>query len=176
MGKMVLLLWLAVPLPRGRYMSGRLLYDQGAKGFDQSFGLPMRQFIPTLIRLAQIARGHRVLDLATGTGLAAEEALNAVGASGYVTAVDIAPPMLELARQRLGGYPNVTITEADAEALTFPAASFDTVICCMALMIFRDRAKVLADTHRVLRPGGRLSVSLNTTMERSLTAKVRSVV
>ena len=55
----------------------------------------MRQFIPTFLRMARIAPGQKVLDVATGTGLAAEEAVIAVGASGHVTAVDGTFEMLD---------------------------------------------------------------------------------
>jgi hypothetical protein len=45
-------------------MSKQFSYDQGVSGFDQTFGLPMRQFVPTLLRLARLAPGQRVLDIA----------------------------------------------------------------------------------------------------------------
>jgi SAM-dependent methyltransferase len=116
-----------------------------------------------------------VLDVATGTGIAAEEALRVVGPLGHVTAVDIMPPMLELARKRVS-FDNVTVIPCDAEALPFPAGCFDTVLCCMALMIFNDRAKALSGFHRVLRKGGRLAVSLNTAPERTLAAGIRLLI
>jgi ubiquinone/menaquinone biosynthesis C-methylase UbiE len=155
-------------------MSGQA-YDKGVAGYDRSFGLPMRQFVPTLVKLGGVAPSQSVLDVATGTGIAAEEALRVVGPSGHVTAVDIMPPMLELARQRLA-FDNVTIALADAEALPFPTASFDTVLCSMALMIFNDRARALSGFHRVLRQGGRLAVSLNTAPERTLAAGIRLLI
>jgi ubiquinone/menaquinone biosynthesis C-methylase UbiE len=83
-------------------MSENFSYDKGVSGFDQTFGLPMRQFVPTLLRLARLAPGQRVLDIASGSGIAAEAALNAVGSSGHVVAADIEPPMLEEAKKRLG--------------------------------------------------------------------------
>jgi ubiquinone/menaquinone biosynthesis C-methylase UbiE len=52
-------------------MSG-YTYEVGVSGFDQTWGLAMRQFLPTLLRLARVAEGQRVLDVATGTGGAAE--------------------------------------------------------------------------------------------------------
>lgn len=155
-------------------MSGQS-YDKGAAGYDRSFGLPMRRFVPTLLKLGRVAPGQSVLDVATGTGIAAEEALQVVGPAGHVTAVDIMPPMLALARQKLT-VDNVTVSAADAEALPFPAESFDTVLCCMALMIFNDKARALAGFHRVLRKGGYLAVSLNTAPERTLAAGIRLLI
>jgi len=136
----------------------------------------MREFVPTLIRLARLTPGQRVLDMATGTGIAAEAALDAVGPSGHVTAADDTPPMLEQARKRLGGRPNVAFAVERAGSLTFPPSSFDTVLCSMALMIFPDRMGVLSEFHRVLRDSGRLTVSINTSPERSLTGRVRVAV
>jgi len=157
-------------------MSGRFSYSRGAGGFDRTFGLPMRQFIPSLLRMAQIAPGQHVLDIATGTGHAAEGALDAVGAAGHVLATDNAPAMLEQARQRLSGYQNAEVQRADAEALTFPEETFDTVLCSMALMIFKDRAGALAGMRRVLRQGGRVAVSVNTTPEKTLAGSVRLLI
>jgi ubiquinone/menaquinone biosynthesis C-methylase UbiE len=157
-------------------MSEAHSYGKGVSGFDQTFGLPMRQFVPTLIRMARISPGQKVLDIATGTGNAAEEAVRAVGPSGHVTAADDTPAMLEQARRRLDGLPNVSFAVERATALTLPDASFDAVLCSMALMIFPDRARALSGFHRVLRADGRLAVSINTRPERSLTGRVRMAV
>ena len=76
-------------------------------GFDQTFGLRMREFVPSLVRLACLAPGDQVLDIATGTGNAAEVAAAAAGPAGHVTAADDTPAMIEQARLRLGSLPNV---------------------------------------------------------------------
>jgi ubiquinone/menaquinone biosynthesis C-methylase UbiE len=149
-------------------------YDKGAAGFDQTFGQPMRQFIPTLLRLAHVAPGQRVLDVATGTGAAAELALDIVGPSGHVVAVDIAAPMLDEAQKHLRRHPNVEFHLQDAQALSFPAESFDTVLCSMALHLMSDRRSALAGFLRVLRPQGYAAASINTTVERGLTSHVRT--
>jgi ubiquinone/menaquinone biosynthesis C-methylase UbiE len=157
-------------------VSGTHPYAMGVSGFDQTFGMPMRQFIPTLLRLAQLAPSQRVLDIATGTGMAAEAALAVVGASGHVTAADDTDVMLQRARERLAGRPNGAFAAERAEALGFPDGGFDVVLCSMALMIFPDRMRALRQFHRVLRDGGRLAVSINTRPERSLTGRVRKAV
>jgi ubiquinone/menaquinone biosynthesis C-methylase UbiE len=157
-------------------MSQQFSYDQGVSGFDQTFGLPMRQFVPTLLRLARLAPGHRVLDIATGSGISAEAALEKIGPSGHVTAADIEPSMLDEARKRLSEYPNVSFAVEDGQALTFPDASFDAIVCCMALHLFPDRLRALSGFHRVLREGGRVAVSVNTAPERSLFGRVRLAV
>ena len=71
----------------------------------------------------------RVLDIATGTGIAAEAAAEVVGPSGQVVAADVSPAMVERARERLSGLPNVAFAVEDGQRLTFPDESFDAVLC-----------------------------------------------
>jgi ubiquinone/menaquinone biosynthesis C-methylase UbiE len=112
-----------------------------AGGYDRGFGHVSREFIPALLRVARLAPGQRVLDVATGTGIAAEASVAAVGPSGHVVATDLFPAMLEKARERLGHLPNVSFALADGQALTLPDESFDAVLCAMGLMLFPDPAR-----------------------------------
>jgi ubiquinone/menaquinone biosynthesis C-methylase UbiE len=77
--------------------------DEAAAGYDRAFARVTTRFVPFLLRAAHVAPGMRVLDIATGTGLAAKAALGVVGANGHVTAADLSPAMVEKARLRLGG-------------------------------------------------------------------------
>ena len=120
--------------------------------------------------------GHRVLDVATGTGLAAEAALAIVGSAGHVTATDISAQMAERARERLNGAPNTTVRVEDGQALDLPDDSFDAVICSLGLMFFPDPARGLAEFRRVLRPGGRAAASVNTVPERSYSTRIQSII
>jgi ubiquinone/menaquinone biosynthesis C-methylase UbiE len=148
-----------------------------ASGYEQAFALVTRHFSPFLIRDGRVGRpGQRVLDIGTGTGLAAEAALAAVGPSGHVTAADLSPDMIERARERLGGAPNVTIRVEDGQALTFPDNCFDSVICSSALMLFPDPGRGLAEFYRVLRPGGHAAVSVNTVPEGAYTFRVFAII
>jgi ubiquinone/menaquinone biosynthesis C-methylase UbiE len=118
----------------------------------------------------------RVLDIATGTGVAAGAAGQAVGPSGYVVAADVSPAMVERAQERLGGLPNVFFAVEDGQRLTFPDESFDAVLCKLGLMYFPAPEQGLAEFHRVLRPGGRAAVSVNTTPERSMISRVLVII
>ena len=60
-----------------------------AAGYDRSVGGMMRRVVPALLRVARLASGQRVLDIAAGTGLAAEAALSEVGSTGHVTAAEV---------------------------------------------------------------------------------------
>src|SRR5882724_6107208 len=63
--------------------------NEAAAGYDRAFAHVSAYFIPFLLRAAHVVPGMRVLDIATGTGLAAEAALAAVGSTGHVTAADL---------------------------------------------------------------------------------------
>ncbi len=150
--------------------------DTAAAGYDRAVGHITRQLIPPLLRAARLAPGMRVLDIATGTGIAAETAAEVVGPSGQVVAADVSPAMVERARERLGGLPNVAFAVEDGQHLALPDESFDAVLCNMGLMYFPDPARGLAEFRRVLRPGGRAVVSNNTTPERSLISRVLVII
>jgi ubiquinone/menaquinone biosynthesis C-methylase UbiE len=80
--------------------------------------------------------------------------------------------MLDQARSRLEKLMNVDFALVDGQALTFPDESFDAVLCGMALMLFPDAGRGLAQFHRVLRTGGRSAVSVNTVPERSFVTRI----
>jgi ubiquinone/menaquinone biosynthesis C-methylase UbiE len=150
--------------------------ESAAAGYDRAVGHMTRQLIPPLLRAARLTPGMRVLDIATGTGIAAEAAAEVVGPSGQVVAADVSPAMVERARERLGGLPNVAFAVEDGQHLALPDESFDAVLCNMGLMYFPDPARGLAEFRRVLRPGGRAVVSNNTTPERSLISRVLVII
>jgi ubiquinone/menaquinone biosynthesis C-methylase UbiE len=80
-----------------------------AAGYDRGFGSISGEFIAGLLQAARVRPGHRVLDVATGTGVAAEAAVQAIGPSGAIVATDLSPAMLEKARAHIGVMPNTTI-------------------------------------------------------------------
>jgi SAM-dependent methyltransferase len=113
----------------------QLMYDAtAAAGYERGFARISSHFIPFLLGAAGVSAGQRVLDVATGTGLAAEAALALVGPAGHVTATDISPQMAERARERLRAAPNATVKIEDGQALGLADGSFDAVICSLGLM------------------------------------------
>jgi ubiquinone/menaquinone biosynthesis C-methylase UbiE len=157
-------------------MSDRSHFDAGAGGYDRGFGSVSPTFVPMLLRLARLDAGQRVLDVATGTGIAAEAAALIVGPTGQVVASDVSVPILEQARERLAGLANISFAREDGEALSFPDGSFDTVLCSMGLMFFPDPARGLAEFRRVLRDGGRAAISVGTTSTRSFVARISAAI
>ena len=150
--------------------------DEAAAEYDRAFAHVTAYFMPFLLRDAHLTPGMRVLDMATGTALSAEAALAAVGPTGHVTAADISPAMVGKARERLGKAPNVSVSVEDGQALSFPDASFDAVLCNLGLMFFPDPARGLSEFRRVLRPGGRAAVSVNTVVERSYNHQINVMI
>src|SRR5262245_61019905 len=145
---------------------------EAAAGYDRAYARVTTHFVPYLLRAAHIAPGMRVLDIAAGTGLAAEAALNIVGPTGHVTAADLSPAMVEKSRARLGHAQNASVAVEDGQALSFPDESFDAVLCSLGLMFFPDAPRGLAEFRRFLRSGGRAAVSVNTVPERSYNIRI----
>jgi demethylmenaquinone methyltransferase/2-methoxy-6-polyprenyl-1,4-benzoquinol methylase len=97
--------------------------------------------------------GGHVLDVATGTGLVAEQLLR----RGFrVTGLDQSPEMLEMARRRFG--PCVELVTASADELPFAEASFDHLTFTYLLRYVDDPAATLAGLARVVRPGGTVAM------------------
>ena len=158
-------------------MAAELVFkDEAAAEYDRAFAHVTAHFMPFLLRAAHVAPGMRVLDIATGTGLSAEAALAAVGPSGHVMAADVSPAMVEKARERLGKAPNASVSVEDGQALSFADSSFDAVLCNLGLMFFPDPVRGLSEFRRVLRPGGRVAVSVNTVVERSYNHQINVII
>ena len=119
----------------------------------------------TMLTMAGVDVGARVLDLASGAGSQTLLAARRVGAQGHVVASDIADTMLHHVRENASaaGLANVTTLAGAAEDLDVAAESFDAVICRLSLMLFVDPAKALVAMWRALRPGGKVAVVVFTT-------------
>lgn len=108
-----------------------------------------------------IRKGDRVLDLAGGTGDIAALLLPRVGDKGEVVVADINAAMLHAGRDRLldrGLLQGLRWAQVNAEALPFPAESFDAVTIAFGLRNVTDKARALAEMQRVLKAGGRVLI------------------
>ena len=137
-----------------------------ASAYHRFTGRWSRLFIPSVLRAAEVAPGHRVLDISTGTGEDALMALPAVGAAGFVIGADISPAMLEAARARLNEALFSPVA-ADGQMLPFQDGSFDCVICQLGLQFFPRPTLGLAEFRRVLLPGGRVTVCVISSPDRA---------
>lgn len=116
-----------------------------------------------LVEFAHVKPGDRVLDIATGIGEPAITGSKRVGVNGHVTATDISPLMLSIARQRsvsLGLENIVEFKEGDAETIELPVSSFDAVLCRWGLMYFPNPTGALSNIHRKLVPDGYLAAAV----------------
>ena len=106
--------------------------------------------------------GQTILEVAAGAGDTGFAAARAIGPEGRLISTDFAPEMVDAARresERLG-LDNVEHRQMDAERMDLDDDSVDGVLCRWGYMLMADPAAALAETRRVLRPGGRLSISV----------------
>ena len=149
---------------------------EAAAEYDRAFAHVTRYFMPSLLQAAGVAAGMRVLDIATGTGLSAEAALAVVGPTGQVTASDVSSAMIDRARRRLGNVANASVLVEDGQALSSADECFDAVVCNLGLMFFSAPVRGLSEFRRVLRPGRRAAVSVNTVVERSYNHQINVII
>jgi len=118
-------------------------------------------WVPTLLDLAEVREGERVLDIACGTGVVSRLAARRVAPRGTVSGLDLNESMLAVAR-RLPLPPGLTIDWRQGSALALPFADgvFDVVLCQQGLQFFPDRLKALGEMRRVLTPVGRVALSV----------------
>lgn len=108
-----------------------------------------------------VRTGHRVLDVAGGTGDLARAFAERAGVTGRVIVVDINASMMDVGRRRLadrGIAGNVAFVQANAEALPFPNNYFDCISISFGLRNVTGMERALASMFRVLKPGGCLLV------------------
>lgn len=114
---------------------------------------------PTAV--ADLHAGERVLDLGSGGGIDVLLSARRVGPTGFAYGVDMTREMLELARANAAqaGATNVEFRQCTIEDLPFDDGSVDVVISNCVVNLSPDKAAVLAETFRVLVPGGRIGIS-----------------
>jgi demethylmenaquinone methyltransferase/2-methoxy-6-polyprenyl-1,4-benzoquinol methylase len=140
--------------PERRYAFVRELFDRTAADYDRiarfaSLGLGDWYRRRALVR-AGLRPGMRMLDVATGTGLLARQAVAVTGGGRWVTGLDISAGMLAEARRN----GRTKLVGGRAEALPFRGAAFDLVAMGYAIRHVDDLEATFAEFHRVLRPGG----------------------
>jgi ubiquinone/menaquinone biosynthesis C-methylase UbiE len=129
--------------------------------YDQGLG-PMIfvDYAADIARRVASANPARVLETAAGTGIVTRKLRDAFSKDARLTATDLNPPMLEVARAKFHAGEQVEFRPADAVALPFADGSFDAVVCQFGIMFFPDKAKSCFEVFRVLAPGGRYVFSV----------------
>jgi arsenite methyltransferase len=133
---------------------------------EQTGGLPEAATLASLgcgnpTAVAELREGETVLDLGSGGGIDVILSAKRVGPTGVAYGLDMTDEMLALARAnaRDAGVTNVHFLKGVIEQIPLPAAAVDVVISNCVINLSTDKAAVLAETARVLRPGGRLGIS-----------------
>lgn len=113
-----------------------------------------RRYKGELLTALMLRPGQSVLDVGCGPGTDLPALADAVANSGAVIGLDHDPAMVEHARQRTAGHPQVEVRTGDAHALPFADASVDRARTDRVLQHLADPAQALAEIRRVLKPGG----------------------
>jgi SAM-dependent methyltransferase len=130
-------------------------WDKAAAWYEQSWQRQLAPAQATMMALAGVAPGERVVDVACGTGLVTFAAAEAVGPTGVVVGTDISEVMVTLAaaRARSRAFKHVSFARMDAEDLSpLEDASFDVALCGLGLMYVPDPLKAVREMTRLVMP------------------------
>jgi SAM-dependent methyltransferase len=144
----------------GEQIFGATLYgDEAADAPEPAVKASLGCGVPTAV--ADLHEGETVLDLGSGAGADVLISARRVAPAGKAIGLDMTDEMLDLARANAAraGVENVEFVKGYIEDIPLPDATVDVVISNCVINLSGDKHKVLAETARVLRPGGRLAVS-----------------
>jgi SAM-dependent methyltransferase len=145
----------------GSQVFGSTLYatEETDAASGAAIGASLGCGVPTAV--ADLHEGETVLDLGSGAGADVLISARRVGPTGRAIGLDMTDEMLDLARAnaREAGVENVEFVKGYLEELPLPDASVDVVISNCVINLSGDKATVLRQAARVLRPGGRFAVS-----------------
>jgi ubiquinone/menaquinone biosynthesis C-methylase UbiE len=123
--------------------------------YDQGLGpIFFTDFADDIARRVAASAPMRVLEIAAGTGIVTRRLRDLLPRGTHLTATDLNPPMLEVARGKFRPDEGIEFRPADAMALPFPDSSFDAVVCQFGIMFFPDKDKGHREAYRVLVSGG----------------------
>ena len=134
--------------------ANRVAWARTAPTYAANFGLLTGDATAPLLDAAGVGRGTALLDIGTGPGTILGSALER---GAHIAAVDLTDEMVAEARQR---FPSVDVRVANATQLPFGDGSFDAVTFAFSLHHMAEPVRALAEAHRVLRPGGRISLTV----------------
>jgi arsenite methyltransferase len=113
------------------------------------------------VAVAELREGETVLDLGSGGGIDVLLSARRVGPTGFAYGLDMTDEMLELAQRNAdeAGAQNVEFVKGEIEAVPLPDSTVDVVISNCVINLSTDKAAVLREMFRVLRPGGRIGIT-----------------
>ncbi len=132
----------------------RSFFDSNASGWDERIDQDgLIKSISLVVESFGLARGERILDVGTGTGVLLPLIGHAVGPGGMVVGIDFSLNMLHKAMRHLEEA-SPALVNAGVAAIPFKGGSFDKVTCFSAFPHFPDKERALIEMVRVLRKGG----------------------
>jgi arsenite methyltransferase len=140
---------------------GEALYDEQARAEVPEPALELSLGCGNPSAVADLHEGETVLDLGSGGGADVLLSARRVGRTGKVYGLDMTDEMLERARENAerAGVENVDWLKGYIEEVPLPEASVDVIISNCVINLSADKPKVIRESFRVLRPGGRFAVS-----------------
>ncbi len=149
-----------VQMPEGRVVSAagytqEQLISLPADAIANSFGCG------NPVAFAGVSTGETVVDIGSGAGIDCLLAAQKVGPDGHVIGVDMTPIMIEKARKNAekAGLTNVEFRFGDAENMPVETGTADWIVSNCVINLSPDKLKVFQEAHRVLKPGGKVSIS-----------------
>jgi SAM-dependent methyltransferase len=130
-------------------------WDAASELYEDGWRAPLAPAQQTLLRVADIKPGERVIEAACGSGLVTRTLAEIVGPAGYVLATDLSQNMVDLTARNTTGYGWVATARKSADDLG-EEGSFDAAVCALGLMYVPDPGKAAASMMRAVRPGGRV--------------------
>lgn len=116
-----------------------------------------------IVKIADIGRSDKVLDIACGTGAVSKQVIRYLGKDGTLTGVDMSRTALSIAKQSIKSS-NANFFEMDAENISFQGL-FDKILCQYGLMFFPDATKVLKTARRMLARKGKIAIAVHGTAD-----------
>ena len=129
-------------------------WEEVSAGYERHFGSLTRQSVDALLQAAGADSGKRLLDVCCGPGMIAGAAA-ALGAE--VTGIDFSSAAVRIASSRVSA---AGFDVGDAQSLPYPDDHFDTVVCGFGIIHLPQPHRALAEMYRVLKPGGRVALSV----------------
>jgi ubiquinone/menaquinone biosynthesis C-methylase UbiE len=142
--------------PSGWHQEEWESYDAVAEVYERIHAPHYAVPAADLVQMADVSEEGRILDVGTGTGVAAQAARRAGGPDAFVVGLDPSLPMLSFAAEK---DPSLALVVGEALDLPFRDGSFDVVLANFVVSHFNRYETALFDMIRVLRPGGRLALS-----------------
>lgn len=141
-------------------MNSKEYFDKAASTWDEKFLTPsLSSFLEKLVPKFELKEGHNVLDVGTGTGVIIPYLAKEVGSEGVVTAIDYSEKMVQICKAKHCHLKNVIVKVANIEETTFPAQTFDAVICFGAFPHLENKQKALRNINRLLKVKGKLAIA-----------------